>query len=145
NTHNLAYVILVGDNQQFPVYYVGGSPSDNFYVEVAGGDSYPDILLGKISAEKVSQVNGQVDKSVRYVQGWHDQSHHSTAAGIASYEGAGHKGEDDHEHIRNINQLLNGYNYENGYEFFEGSQGGLDAPGHPTAWMVGNAVNSGVG
>lgn len=145
NTHNLAYVIIVGDNQQFPVYYVGGSPSDNFYVEVAGGDSYPDILLGKISAENVSQVNVQVDKFIRYDQGLLDQSHHSTYAGIASYEGPGHNGEYDHEHIRNINQLLNSYTYDNGYEFFEGSQGGLDAPGHPTASMVANAVNSGVG
>lgn len=145
NTHNLAYVIIVGDHLQFPVYYLNSSACDNYYVEVAGNDSYPDILLGKISAETADQVSVQVDKFIRYDQGLLAQTHHSTYAGIASYEGPGHYGEYDHQHIRNINQLLNNYTYQNGYEFFEGSQGGLDAPGHPTALMVANAINSGVG
>ena len=66
NSHNLAYVVIVGDNQQFPAPTVGGNVSDNYYAEIAGNDNYPDIILGKISAENVTQVTNQVNKFIQY-------------------------------------------------------------------------------
>ncbi|MDZ7777586.1 MAG: hypothetical protein U5L09_19210 [Bacteroidales bacterium] len=36
----------------------------------------------------------------------------------------GDDGENDWEHLRNIQEDLNGFGYTYNYEFFEGSQGG---------------------
>ena len=145
NSHNLAFVVIVGDNQQFPTISAGGNVSDNYYVEVAGNDSYPDVILGKISAETVAQVTTQVNKFIQYERNPVVTSHFSKFLGIASNQGPGDNNEYDYQHIRNIDNLLQNYTYTNGYELFEGSQGGLDASGDPTAAMVSSAVNAGVG
>ena len=65
--HNLAFVIIVGDNAQFPTPSVSGNKSDNYFTEIAGNDSYPDIILGKISAENVSQVEPAGDVPLHVV------------------------------------------------------------------------------
>jgi len=145
NEHNLAFVIIVGDNAQFPTPTVSGNKSDNYFTELVGDDSYPDIILGKISAENVSQVETQVQRFIEYEQNPSETAHFPVFAGIASDQGPGDNNEYDYQHIRNIDNKLQAYTYTSGYEFFEGSQGGLDASGNPTATMVGNAVNSGVG
>ncbi|MBR4136753.1 MAG: T9SS type A sorting domain-containing protein [Bacteroidales bacterium] len=145
NSHNLAYVVIVGDNQQFPTISAGGNVSDNYYVEVAGNDKYPDVILGKISAETVAQVTTQVNKFIQYERNPVVTSHFPKFVGIASNQGPGDNNEYDYQHIRNIDNTLQSYTYTSGYEFFEGSQGGLDASGDPTAAMVSNALNSGAG
>lgn len=43
-----------------------------------------------------------------------------------------------------MNDLMN-YNYTTYYELYDGSQGGQDAPGNPTATNVSTIVNNGVG
>ena len=143
--HNLAFVIIVGDNAQFPTPTISGNKSDNYFTELEGGDSYPDIILGKISAENVAQVETQVQRFIQYEQDPSDNSHFTSFMGIASSEGPGDNNEYDYEHIRNIDNKLLTYTYTNGYELFEGSQGGLDASGNPTANMVATGVNDGVG
>ena len=145
NEHNLAFVIIVGDNAQFPTPTIGGNKVDNNYTEIAGNDSYPDIILGKISAENVSQVETQVQRFIEYEQNPPETSHFTSFMGIASNQGPGDNSEYDYQHIRNIDNKLQNYTYTSGYELFEGSQGGLDASGNPTATMVSTAVNEGVG
>lgn len=145
NEHNLAFVIIVGDNAQFPTPTVSGNKSDNYFTEIAGNDSYPDIILGKISAENVSQVQTQVQRFIEYEQNPPETSHLTSFMGIASSQGPGDNNEYDYQHIRNINNKLQAYTYTSGYELFEGSQGGLDASGNPTASMVATGVNNGVG
>lgn len=145
NNHNLAFVIIVGDNAQFPTPTVSGNKSDNYFTELVGDDSYPDIILGKISAETVAQVETQVQRFIAYEQNPSETSHFPVFMGIASNQGPGDNNEYDYQHIRNINNKLQNYTYTSGYELFEGSQGGLDASGDPTASMVATAVNSGVG
>jgi hypothetical protein len=145
NEHNLAFVIIVGDNAQFPTPTVSGNKSDNNFTELVGNDSYPDIILGKISAENVSQVETQVQRFIEYEQNPPATEHFPVFMGIASDQGPGDNNEYDYQHIRNIDNKLQGYTYTSGYELFEGSQGGLDASGNPTAAMVSTAVNSGVG
>lgn len=145
NSHNLAFVIIVGDNAQFPTPSVSGNKSDNYFTELVGNDSYPDIILGKISAENVSQVETQVQRFIEYEQNPPETSHFTSFLGIASSQGPGDNNEYDYQHIRNIDNKLLGYTYTSGYELFEGSQGGLDASGNPTAAMVTTAVNAGVG
>ena len=145
NANNLAYVIIVGDHTQFPYFTLSGQTADNYFTEIAGSDNYPDILLGKISAENVDQVTVQVNKFLGYDQGLFTQTHHASFCGIASNEGPGDNSEYDYQHIRIINNLLQTFTYTSGYEFYEGSQGGLDASGDPNATMVANALNTGVG
>ncbi|MBO7587582.1 MAG: T9SS type A sorting domain-containing protein [Bacteroidales bacterium] len=145
NSHNLAYVILVGDNQQFPTISAGGNISDNYYGELVGNDNYPDIIIGKISAENLNQVSTQINKFIQYEKDPQETAHLPVFLGIASDQGPGDNNEYDYAHIRNIDNILMNYTYTSGYEMFEGSQGGLDASGNPTASMVAQALNSGVG
>ena len=145
NEHNLAFVVIVGDNAQFPTPTISGNKADNYFTELVGDDSYPDIILGKISAENVAQVETQVQRFIDYERNPSDTAHFPIFMGIASSEGPGDNGEYDYQHIRNIDNKLQEYTYIPGYELFEGSRGGLDASGNPTATMVTTAVNSGVG
>jgi len=134
----------VGDNTKFPVIRVSGNTSDNYYGEVAGSDSYPDIIIGKISAETVDQVNTQVERSIQYEQNPTETAHFPVFLGIGSSEGPGDNNEYDYQHIRNIGTMLSNYTYTSGYEVFEGSQGGMDQSG-ATPSQISTAVNNGVG
>ena len=153
--HNLVYVLIVGDNTKFPPYMLGSQSSwsssqyaaDNYYAEIVGNDSYPDLIIGKISAETVAHVTTQVERFIQYEQNPPETAHFPVFLGIASDEGGngqGDNGEIDYEHIRNIGTVLSNFTYTSGYEVFAGSQGGLDQPG-ATAAQVSAAVNSGVG
>jgi hypothetical protein len=145
NEHNLAFVVIVGDGNLFPYFTKDGEVSDNFYTEIVGNDEVPDIILGKISAENATHVTTQVNKFIQYEENPEQISHFATFLGIASSEGPGQDNEYDYEHIRNIDNKLQAFTYTNGYELFDGSQGGLDASGNPTAANVSTAVNAGVG
>lgn len=145
NEHNLAFVLIVGDGNLFPYFTKDGEVSDNFYTEIVGNDEVPDIILGKISAENATQVTTQVNKFIQYEENPPVTSHLSSFLGIASSEGPGEDNEYDYEHIRNIDNKLQAFTYTNGYELFDGSQGGLDASGNPSASNVSTVLNSGVG
>lgn len=143
--HGLTFVLIVGDSGQFPIISAGGNVSDNYYTEIAGNDNYPDVILGKISAETVAEVNTQVTRFIQYEQNPGAGTHFPIYCGIGSSQGPGDNSEYDFQHIRNIGTVLSGYTYTSGYEFFEGNQGGSDESGSPTASQIGEAVNSGVG
>lgn len=145
NEHNLAFVVIVGDGNLFPYFTKDNEVSDNFYTEIVGNDEVPDIILGKISAENATHVTTQVNKFIQYEENPEQTSHFATFLGIASSEGPGEDNEYDYQHIRNIDNKLQAFTYTNGYELFDGSQGGLDASGNPTASGVSTAVNAGVG
>ncbi|MBP5663419.1 MAG: hypothetical protein J6X16_04020, partial [Bacteroidales bacterium] len=145
NEHNLAFVVIVGDGNLFPYFTKNNEVSDNFYTEIVGNDEVPDIILGKISAENATHVTTQVNKFIQYEENPEQTAHLATFLGIASSEGPGEDNEYDYEHIRNIDNKLQAFTYTNGYELFDGSQGGLDASGNPTASDVSTAVNAGVG
>ena len=154
NSHNLVYVLIVGDDNKFPAYMMGSSgwfssqyAADNCYGEIVGNDVYPDLIVGKISAETVAHVTTQVERFIQYEQNPPETDHFPVFLGIASTEGGsgqGDNGEIDYEHIRNIGNILSGFTYTSGYEVFDGSQGGMDQAG-ATAAQVSAAVNSGVG
>lgn len=145
NEHNLAFVLIVGDGNLFPYFTKDGEVSDNFYTEIVGNDEVPDIILGKISAENATHVTTQVNKFIQYEENPAVTTHFDQFLGIASSEGPGEDNEYDYQHIRNIDNKLQAFTYTSGYELFEGSQGGLDASGNPTAANVSTAVNAGVG
>lgn len=144
NSKGLTFVLLVGDAAQVPPYYLSGSASDPSYTYVVGNDHYPDLFIGRFSAENTDQVATQVLRSVEYERDpqitadWYKKG-----IGIASSQGPGDDGEYDYQHIRNIRSLLLNYTYILVDELYDGSQGGDDAPGNPTTTMVSDAINNG--
>ena len=146
NNNDLAFVLLVGDGPQIPTNTGGtlGGPSDNAYGYLVGNDHYPDLFVGRFSAENATQVQTQVTKVLGYEKSplttvdWF-----SKGVGIGSDQGPGDDNEYDYQHIRNIRTKLLNYTYTAVAELYDGSQGGLDAPGNPTPAMVATALNAG--
>lgn len=137
---SLTFVLLVGDNAQVPTFMVDGGGSDPTYSLVSGSDNYPDIIIGRFSAETADHVITMVQRSINYSKD--DPTFHN-AIGIASSSGAGDDGEYDWEHIRNIRTDLLNWHYTNVDEFYDGSRGGADAENDPTADMVSASINNG--
>jgi len=145
DSDDIAYVLLVGDAAQVPTYILSGDASDNSYSYIVGNDHYPDLFIGRFSAENEEQVSTMVNRTLTYeINPVSDTAWYTKAIGIASSQGPGDDNEMDFEHIRNIgNNKLIPFTYNYAYEFFDGSQGGEDAAGNPTPNMVAAAVNSG--
>ncbi|PKP50688.1 MAG: hypothetical protein CVT94_00655 [Bacteroidetes bacterium HGW-Bacteroidetes-11] len=145
-TNGLTYLLLVGDHAQVPTITTGsiGGPSDVAYGYLAGNDHYPDVFVGRFSAENTTHVDTQVDRSIDYEQNpdvtvdWF-----SKGVGIASSEGPGDDGEYDYQHIRNIRTDLMAYTYTAVSELYDGSQGGEDLPGNPNSGHVSAELNAG--
>ena len=143
-SNGLTFVLLVGDAAQLPPYYAGGSASDPSNTYVVGNDHYPDLFIGRFSAENVDQLNTQVLRSVEYERDpqigadWYKKG-----IGIGSDQGPGDDNEYDYQHIRNIRALLLNFTYTTVSELYDGSQGGEDAPGNPTTTLVSEAINNG--
>ena len=144
--HGLTYLLLVGDHQQVPSFHENAGYSDNSFSYVSGTDHYPDIFVGRFSGENETHINTQVAKLLKYeinpntTGDWMQK-----VIGIGSDQGPGDDNEYDYQHIRGLLTECDNYTYSGMAEFFDGSQGGLDAPGNPTPAMVGAAVNEGYG
>ncbi len=144
NTHeSLTYVLLVGDYAQIPTPFHLGGGSDPSYSLLSGSDNYPDIFIGRFSAEDGSQVDTMVQRTIVYETTGKGVWFHN-GMGIASSQGPGDDGEYDYEHIRNVRTVLSGWHYASIGEFYDGSQGGADTAGNPTAAAIASGVNSGV-
>ena len=134
---NLAFVLLVGDSTQVASPSVGGSTSDPSYSKLAGNDDYPDILVGRFSAQSAGDVDTQVARTIDYetspatTQPWFKKG-----VGIASTEGPGDDNELDYEHIGNIRTDLLAYGYTEVDEIYEPSA---------TASQISSALNQGRG
>ncbi|MBN2565694.1 MAG: hypothetical protein JXB46_08285 [Candidatus Eisenbacteria bacterium] len=112
DTEGVTFVLLVGDAAQVPTAHAHSGSSDPTYALVAGTDAYPDLFLGRFSAETVAQVQTQVTRSIEYEmspQPGADWYH--MGAGVASNLGPGDDGESDDEHIDNIRTDLLSYTY----------------------------------
>ncbi len=100
---NLAFVLLVGDGTQIDTASAAGGSSDPSYALLAGGDNYPEIIVGRFSAESPGDVDTQVLRTIEYellpatTQDWFWKG-----MGIASNQGPGDDGEMDNEHVDNI-------------------------------------------
>jgi len=143
NDNSLTFVLLVGDHSQVPsmIYEEGGS--DPSFSLVSGSDNYPDIIIGRFSAETGAQVETMVQRTIEY-ENQQEQNWFHSGMGIASLQGTGDDNEYDYEHIRNIRTQLLSFHYTDVAELYDGSQGGADAIGNPTAAMVSDKVNEGV-
>ena len=141
----LTYLLLAGDVAQVPSNHAEYGASDNMYGYVAGDDHYPEVLVGRFSAETTRQLAIIVERTLNYEMYGKGNSGYSNFLAIAGEEGPGDNGEMDFEHLRNIGKVLKSYNYKGFTELYDGSQGENDANGNPTAAMVEAAVNSGQG
>jgi len=134
DTSDLCYVLLVGDAEQLPRHSGGSDPC---YSLVAGGDDYPDLFVGRFSAETPSQAATQVERTIRYERDvtagevWPQYG-----MGVASNQGPGDDGEYDNEHEDVIREKLLAYGYIAVDQIY-------DPTG--TATMVANGLNEGRG
>jgi len=140
NSSDLAFVLLVGDAAQVATPTASGGSSDPTYSKLAGGDNYPDIIVGRFSAETSAQVDTQVQRTVEYeslpavLQPWFWKG-----TGIASAQGAGQgdEGQADYVHMDEIRQWLLNYGYTVVDQIYDTNGG--------TAAMVTAALNEGRG
>ncbi len=147
---DLKYVLLVGDNEQINTAQPGGGnglagPSDNYYGYLTGNDDYPEVFVGRFSASSPTHVATQVLRSVEYEKNPSVQSSFGKSVHIGSDQGPGDDNEMDFEHQRNLRSQLLGYTYTLADEFYDGSQGGADAPGDPGPMDVADALDAGRG
>ena len=107
----IAFVLLVGDGDQMPTYLDGSNAADPMYALLAGSDNYPDILIGRFSAETTDQVLTQVTRSVEYEsQPQSGAAWYHRATGIASNQDGG-TGTPDFEFMDDIRQMLLGFTF----------------------------------
>jgi len=112
NNNGLTFVLLVGDAAQVPTYYPTYHASDPTYSYIVGNDHYPDLFVGRFSAENIGQLQTQVERTIEYEQ--YPQSGedwYKKGLGVASNQGPGDDGEYDDEHIDNIRDKLLAYTY----------------------------------
>jgi hypothetical protein len=132
----LTFVLLVGDAAQIPAPQSDGGAADPTYAKVAGNDDYPDIFVGRFSAENVDQVATQVQRSVDYEKSpllagsaWYPQG-----TGIGSQYGVGDDNEYDWQHISNIRSQFLDYGYTRIDRFYGASA---------NAWRLVDSLNAG--
>lgn len=113
--NGLMFVQIVGDAPQVPTLSSGGGGSDPSFALLAGGDSYPDIYVGRFSAQTVAELQTQVQKTIYYER---DVLNGATwvqkGMVIASNEGGGSQGdngESDQAHEELIRTDLLNYGY----------------------------------
>ncbi|MCL2064657.1 MAG: C25 family cysteine peptidase, partial [Candidatus Cloacimonetes bacterium] len=116
---SLAFIQLIGGSSHVPTKlipvierYNNGNPifeyraSDFFYVNHSGNNSYPDLFIGRFSAETVVHVQTQVERTIHYERDIEYGDWLNSAMGIAGRESGGHEGERDDQHMENIRQLF---------------------------------------
>jgi len=138
---SFVFVQIVGDAPQVPTLTSGGGGSDPSYVLITGNDSYPEMFIGRFSAQTLPQLQTQVQRTIHYerdIQVGADWL--QKGMGIASNEGGGSQGdmgESDQVHMENIRQDLLGYGYTSVDQVYQ-AQGA-------TATQVSNYLNNGRG
>ncbi len=141
NTSDLAFVLLVGDSAQVATPSASGGVSDPTYSKLAGSDDYPDIFVGRFSAETAADVDTQVQRTIEYeTMPATEQDWFWRGVGIASPEGdssTGDDGQSDQQHIEAIRLDLLAYDYTVVNQIYE-------AWGPNTADIT-NALNAGRG
>lgn len=111
NTSDLGYVLLVGDAAQVATPYASGGSSDPSYALMTT-DDYPDLFVGRFSAENGAQVTTQVNRTITYEKNPLAGSWFHKGTGVGSNQGPGHNGgEYDNEHLDYIRDSLLTYTY----------------------------------
>ena len=138
-SHNLVFVLLVGDYADLTPHSMNGGRSDNWFGQIEGNDNYLEVLTGRFSVQSVADVTTHVNKVLFYERDvtsemtWPDNG-----LGIGHMtDGPGHYGEYDYQHIDLIRDTLLHYTYGTVTELHQG--------GGASASSISSAVNNGVG
>ena len=134
NTNGLTFVLLVGDAAQIPIVSTSFGVSDISYGYISGSDSYPELFVGRFSAENIGQVNTQVERTIEYERDYSNGLWLHKGMGVASDQGPGDDGEYDNVHMNNIRTDLLGYTYTEVDQIYDPSA---------SASQVTTALNSG--
>ena len=160
---NLCYVLLVGDYEQITPRAMSDGASDIWFGQLEGNDDYPEVFVGRFSAENVAHVQNQVAKVIYYERDIvADADWLGKGIGIGSTEGAGsghNGGESDYQHIDYIRDTLMHYTYTEVSQHYHGVGAGTNASmlsqnfnegagicnycnhGSTTGWYVGSYSN----
>ncbi|UCF33211.1 MAG: hypothetical protein JSV78_12850, partial [Phycisphaerales bacterium] len=147
----LTFVQFVGDAEQIPTFLIerdfcpGLATSDASYALLDGDDSYPDIFVGRFSAQTVAEVNTQVERTIHYERDLAEGEwlHKGTGLGSCWGEGYGYMGLRDRDLVETLRLMLLGYTYTEVDQLYEsGDPPGCDSV--PTALFV-SAINDGRG
>jgi len=125
NSSNLSYVLIVGDHAQVKSPIPSYSSQDPIY-SLMDSDNYPDLFIGRFSAETKAEVDTQVERALDYEKAPHDvtmNDWNAKAMGVASDEGAGigAYGLGDWEHLGLLRKCLMLYGYSTVDEVYEPS------------------------
>lgn len=146
NNHGLTHLLLVGDHQHIPSYYISnsGGYSDNYYGYLEGDDSYNELFVGRFSVETVAHVQTMVQRVISYERDFNQTAEWlAIGTGVARNEGAGsghNGGEADYVHIDFIRDSLLNYTYQVVHREYDGN-----VPGVPntTAEQISQRINEG--
>ena len=160
---NLCYVLLVGDYNQITPKAMNDGASDIWFGQLEGNDYYPEVFVGRFSAENEAHVQNQVAKVIYYERDIAaDADWLGKGIGIGSTEGAGsghNGGESDYQHIDYIRDTLMHYTYTEVSQHYHGVGAGTNASvlsqnfnagagicnycnhGTTTGWYVGSYSN----
>lgn len=112
DTTNLAWLLVVGDVDSVPTPYAPdgyqgaySGPADPVYSLIVGDDGYPEIFVGRFSAEDTSHVQTQVNRSIEYEKDLAGGSWLHKGTCVASLT------EGDIRKARQIAELLRGFTY----------------------------------
>ena len=163
---NLTFVLLVGDYNDLTPKAMNGGYSDIWFGQLEGNDYYPEVLVGRFSAQSVADVEHQVAKVIYYERDiTASASWLAKGMGIGSTEGSGsghNGGESDYQHIEYIRDTLLHYTYDEVSQHYQGVGVGTNAAmltqnfnegvgicnycnhGSITSWSVGSFSNSNV-
>ncbi len=148
---DILYVLLVGDFDEIPSYLYKQFLNDDYYSDtyygfIDGNDFVPELFVGRLSGDE-DQNRIQIDKTIFYERyGFYD-NYEKNLLLIGSNQGTniGDDNETDWEHLRKIGQHLADSAGMIPSEYYDGSQGGLDAPGDPTKDDIQQGINNGQG
>jgi gingipain R len=110
---DLCYVLLVGDAEHISAETsnVENGLSDAKYSKMSA-DDYPDIFVGRFSAQTSDDVDTQVERTIAYEQdNWTARPDYMRAFGNSSTQGPGDDDETDDQHVGNILSQLEGQGY----------------------------------
>jgi hypothetical protein len=60
------YVLLVGDVEDIPTFYLGGNVTDLPYTLLDGDDWLPDVMLGRLAVDNAAECAAVVAKTIHY-------------------------------------------------------------------------------
>lgn len=109
---NISFMQIVGDADDLATSIYNGGGSDPYYSLLLGSDNYPDIFVGRFSANNVTDVTNQVNKTIAYERDLNTTDTWLTrATGVASDQGPGDDNQYDYQHLNAIRNELIGYGY----------------------------------